>query len=385
MSETRPTVLVLLGCFARGVEATGPNQSMLGMARALRDHFRFRVIAQAVDGDQAGHWTKLSGLDQLPLRIGPSGARGLGQAIRGTPHAVLITNGFFDRHFTIKMLALRRLGRLPRKPILIAPRGEFSPGALALGNARKRAYIMAAKALGGLRGVDFQATSAMEADEIRRGLNVSNPVHITPNIRSILPPPAHRPRQKGAPLRIAFLSRIDRKKNLHYLLARLGEAGVPARLRIYGPVTNEDYWAQCQRVIATLPPSVSVRHEGAIPNSDVPQALADQDLFFLPTLGENYGHSIVDAFLAGTPALLSDQTPWRNLEESGAGWDLPLAKPAAFVDALRGIDALDDRARAALRASTRHYGEAVAADPEAAKLLRDTLDALIDRHRGSRA
>jgi glycosyltransferase involved in cell wall biosynthesis len=58
------------------------------------------------------------------------------------------------------------------------------------------------------------------------------------------------------------------------------------------------------------------------------------DLFILPTLGENYGHVIVEAWAAGVPVLLSDQTPWRGLSGKRIGWDFPLSSPHLFHQAL---------------------------------------------------
>ena len=60
------------------------------------------------------------------------------------------------------------------------------------------------------------------------------------------------------------------------------------------------------------------------------ESLAKNDLFFFPAHGENYGHVIAEAMAAGCPVLISDQTAWRNLEEKGAGWDLPLDAPGRF-------------------------------------------------------
>jgi hypothetical protein len=45
--------------------------------------------------------------------------------------------------------------------------------------------------------------------------------------------------------------------------------------------------------------------------------LAEYDLFLFPTLGENYGHVISEALASGCPVVISDQTPWRNLEAEG--------------------------------------------------------------------
>ncbi len=52
--------------------------------------------------------------------------------------------------------------------------------------------------------------------------------------------------------------------------------------------------------------------------------LSGHDLFFLPTLGENFGHVIYEALSAGLPVLLSDQTPWGQVNAQGAGWCFPL-------------------------------------------------------------
>ena len=38
--------------------------------------------------------------------------------------------------------------------------------------------------------------------------------------------------------------------------------------------------------------------------------------------------------LAGKPVILSDQTPWRNLQAKGLGWDIPLDQPETFIEAI---------------------------------------------------
>ena len=72
---------------------------------------------------------------------------------------------------------------------------------------------------------------------------------------------------------------------------------------------------------------------------------------------ENYGHSIVEALLCGTPVLISDSTPWRGLEAEGVGWDLPIADEAAFVRALREAEAASSQAALEKRARTRAWAE----------------------------
>lgn len=67
------------------------------------------------------------------------------------------------------------------------------------------------------------------------------------------------------------------------------------------------------------------------------EVLSTYDLFFLPTRGENFWPVILESMLAGTPVLLSNTTPWRDLESLGIGWDLPLASEGAFISAIQSV------------------------------------------------
>jgi glycosyltransferase involved in cell wall biosynthesis len=367
MTASPPTVLVLSRYFRQGFE-TGPTQSLLGMVAALSDRFRFRVVAEAMD-ETPGEWGKAYGVDRLPLAGGLSGPGGMRRAINETPHDIVMAVSFFDPAFTILPLLLRRAGLLRPAPMLVAPRGEFSPGALALSAARKSVYIRTSRAFGLLKGVSLQATSQNEAAEIRSRLAFTGPVHVTPNIRAMPALPRHAPGAAGQPLRVAFLSRIDRKKNLLFALDVVAEAGIPIVFNIFGGVFHPDYWLDCLSRIDKMPAAVSVAYHGSIPQRDVVETLAAQDLFLLPTLGENFGHSIADALCAGTPVLLSDQTPWRGLAERNAGWDLPLSDPAAFAAALRSFHAMREPERMAMRRCARREAEEKLDTADAARSL----------------
>ncbi|MGQ7181765.1 hypothetical protein ACUOA5_45675, partial [Escherichia coli] len=52
-------------------------------------------------------------------------------------------------------------------------------------------------------------------------------------------------------------------------------------------------------------------------------------------------HVIVESLLAGCPVIISDQTPWKNIEHEGAGWTIPLEKEETFISALNDIVHMD--------------------------------------------
>ena len=76
-------------------------------------------------------------------------------------------------------------------------------------------------------------------------------------------------------------------------------------------------------------------------STDVVRELEGHHVFLFPTLGENYGHVIQEALSAGCVALISDQTPWQDLEASGVGASIPLEEPEHFADWLRRYAVMD--------------------------------------------
>lgn len=354
MSE-RPTILVLLGCFRPGFQASGPNRTWVRVATGLSDRFRFRFVGEADPGEQSGQWHLFEGCERIALPRRKFSVAGLRQLLRSTPHDLLVCNGFFDPAFTLMALLLRRIGIL-RSSILLAPRGEFAPAALRLKPLRKRLHLAMVRRLGLLDKVSLQATDEQEAANIRATLPDAR-ILIGPNLRPLDPLPAFEPGPVGGPLRIAFLARIDRMKNLDWALRMLGAADLPIRFDIYGPVSNQDYWDECRADIDALPSSIACHYHGPIAPETVPAVLARHDLMLLPTRGENFGHAIVDALLAGTPVLIADTTPWHGLSAAKAGADLPLADNAPWIAFLGQFAAMSDQMRREWRVGARRFAE----------------------------
>ncbi|WP_371347706.1 glycosyltransferase family 4 protein [Ancylobacter sp. IITR112] len=337
----RPVVLVATGHYLPGFRAGGPIHSIANLVDHLQDEFDFRILCgdrdlgdeRAYPGLQADRW----------VRVGPAlvhytspanqGARAVTRLIAETPHDLLYLNSFFSPRFTIVPLLARRLGRVAPRPTVLAPRGEFSAGALALKALKKRSYLAAGRAAGLFRGLIWQASSEFEAGDIRAVIGPQARVHVACDLPAPAgaPCPAHRPRQPGEPLRLVFISRLSPKKNLDYALKVLAQLRVPVRFTIHGPAEDADYVALCRRLAGEVGPHVAVAWAGPLRPEQVAATFAAHDLFFFPTRGENYGHVIAESLAAGTPVLIADTTPWRGLAQAGVGDDLPLSDPAAFA------------------------------------------------------
>lgn len=364
-------ILTFMDYYLPGHKSGGPVRSVANLVERLSGRFHFQVVTRDRDwGDDHGYagvrpgtWMRDRGLDVLYLEPRQLRPQALARVLRETPTDVLYLNSVFSRPFSMLPLAARRLGRIGSVPVVLAPRGEFSPGALGLKTRRKRAYLAAARAAGLFDGVTWQASSAFEADDIRRVLGTgSGPRAPRVLIASDVPPPPlpelPEPGRSKAPgtLRVLFLSRVTRMKNLHAAVRMLRGVRGSVEFAVYGPIEDETYWKECQAAAAGLGPGVRMVYHGPVAHRDVVRVYREHDLFFLPTLGENYGHAIHEALSAGCPVLISDRTPWRGLQERGVGWDLPLDAPRAFTDALQRLVDMDAAEHQALRERASAYG-----------------------------
>ena len=111
-------------------------------------------------------------------------------------------------------------------------------------------------------------------------------------------------------------------------------------------------------------PNVSCNYCGPIPYEQVHETFAKYHAFLFPTLNENFGHVILEAFLARIPAILSDQTFWRDLEQRDAGVDLPLEDDAGFRDAIRRFVEMDQETFSRLSDGALQMAHDYLNDPE---------------------
>lgn len=346
-------VLIINKHYLPGYRAGGPIRSLSAMVERVSG-MGWRVVARDRDfgdsdpypGVQPGKWQRVGNADVMYVLPGWRGLRDIRKALEESASAVVYLNSVFSVLYSTAPLLMLRFLRAPRRPVVLAPRGEFSIGALRLGSGRKRLFLNTAKALGLFRGVRWHATSVEEITDIRREIGDDVDVLLAPNISMVAQAdreglPKRTTEKRPGELRIAFLSRVTAKKNLAFALSCCRELKGRIHFDILGAVTDLPYRAECEAVIETLPANVTVEWHGSIVHEEVIGRLVGSDLFFLPTLGENFGHVIAEAVTAGLPLLLSDQTPWRGLADAGVGWDLPLDDPQAFQTVLQKMVDMD--------------------------------------------
>ena len=338
MNKKTVGVLAFTGHYLPGYKGGGPIKTIANLLANTSKEVKYSLITKDRDlGDtepyttvQPGQWNQVNG---TPVFYSQTGIKGFIQILKiliAREYDAVYLNSFFSVRFSFFPLLLTRL--LGQKAVL-GPRGEFSEGALSLKAGKKNAFIRVYKLLRLHKRILFQASSEFEAEDIRRTLGNGVDIWVAEDIGSqdfanvVLPKDEHT-------LKAVFVSRISPKKNLLGAIEMLAEAREPVVYDIYGPKEDEQYWAACHEAIQSLPSHIQVNHKGALSPQEVVNTIAGYDVFFMPTKGENYGHVIAEALCAGLPLVIADTTPWRDLQDKGIGWDLPLVNPEAFASAL---------------------------------------------------
>lgn len=386
-----PIILVVCDYYLPGFESGGAMRTLVNMVDRLGDRFDFRIVTRDHDGPldktpysniSAGEWNTTGKASVYYLSqdgVRPGAIRELIDSVK--PDAIYV-NSFFSP-LTIFVLTLKRFGKVGQIPVILAPEGEFSAGALALKPLKKLLYVKAAKLLKTVRQVVWKAASENEREDILRVIGSGTDIHIAPNM-----PPAHVAGDRGptknveklkGQARMVFLSRFMRKKNFNWLVPHLGAINGELSIDICGPIEDEDYWAECERLCKTLPENIHIEAKGPVPHDQVSQTLAKYQFFILPTLGENFGHVFIEAFAAGCPVITSDQTPWRDLSEQGIGWDLPLDRPADWINAITACVEMENGEYQEMSARASTFAAEWLSDPAVERSNSEILQFAISR------
>ena len=388
-------VLVFVPHYLPGEKAGGPARSIANLVEVLGDEYQFWIVTSEHDlgvstryeSIRPGEWMTVGKARVRYVADSELTWAGVRALLTETYYDVLYLNGVLSDRFSIIPMVLRKLRLVPRHPVVIASRGEFAPGALALKFFKKRLFLTIARLTGFYRQpmMIWQASTSAEEADIRRvfqGSNRTAPTSIAPNLlqhrampkvltavdmatRSMTEPIGQPARKSLGELNAVFLSRISPMKNLLGLLKALRTVRGNVSLSVFGPIEDRAYWDACVATIRELPANVQVNYRGVVPNRLVGSTLCQYDLFVLPTLGENFGHVIAEALIAGCPVVTTDATPWREIETCGAGTIVQGSAPEAVGSAIQRYVDMDEQTLRRISRAAKALGERRATDPEA--------------------
>ncbi len=312
-------------------EAAGPSYSVVRLCESLVAHGMTVELAATEPGMKAN---PPAFLRTFPRGWGPAKLGG-SPAMRRWLHA-RAAGGSLDLMHTHSLWMMPNVypGQVSRRfdvPLVVSPRGTLAPAAMQTGSRVKRLFWPLVQRPVIERAACLHATSAAEYEDIRR-LGLKQPVAVIPNGIDL---PLVALRKPADQRTLLFLGRIHPIKGIDLLIKAwsiVASRFPDWRLKIVGP-DNGGHLAEIRRLAESLR-TERVTFVGPLFGADKMQAIADADLFVLPTHSENFGVAVAESLAVRTPVIVTKGAPWGGLPLHGAGWwiDIGVAPLVAALE-----------------------------------------------------
>ena len=328
--KDKKKILICIDWYVPGFKAGGPIRSVANIVNAFKEEFEIYILTSAYDfGETEPYedvelnlWHEQEGVFIKYLEKKLMNVSAMTDNIKEVDPDVLYLNSLFSRVFTLIPLAVARKRKIKT---ILAPRGMMGKGALGIKYRKKKYFIKIAKFLGWYKRVIWHASTESEKNEIKLNFGKKANVAIAQNIplSQTLDLVDILNRKKTGKVKFVYISRIARVKNLHLAIEAIRKikSDVVVEFDIYGNIEDKDYYKTFDKEIKKYK-SVSIEYKGVLNPNTIANVYADADFMILPTMHENYGHAIVEAWSNGCPVIISKNTPWKNLRIQDLGWDV---------------------------------------------------------------
>lgn len=345
MTDSKKDILIIMGRYLPGYKDGGPVRSIKNLVDYLGDEYNFKILTCDRDhGDiepypniKVNNWNEVG--NAQVYYVPPKGFKlKLIKRLSNEVDLIYCCGCFND--YAINTLILNRFNMI-KVPVVVAAMGLFSPMEFRLKYLKKKTFTTIFNLMGVFKKIYWSATSEMEVSHIRNQVNLGSNYFIAEDLPRKVEFRTIVKKKEVGKLKVVWLSRIAPVKNLKGAIEIIKNTIGDIEFTIYGPIHNKEYWSECLEELNKLPKNVKWSYKGSVQSEQVVKIFEKHHVFLFTTLGENYGHVIQEALSAGCPAIISDQTPWNNLEKNNAGYVISLNKKDEFIQVLENYVAMD--------------------------------------------
>jgi glycosyltransferase involved in cell wall biosynthesis len=236
-------------------------------------------------------------------------------------------------------------------------------GALAIKPFKKKLFFLYVRLTKLFKNIIWHASTQQEVNEIQAQFSKDAITVVAENLAMLPQDVKIKSKSSQDQLKVLFVSRISVKKNLQLAVEAIAKSKHKStiQLTIIGGVEEEAYFKTIESMLKNE--QIDYRYLGAIPQEQLREQYENSDVFCLPTWHENYGHAIVEALSFGLPIIISQNTPWRNLQEKGVGFDLPL-EVTKFTKAIDTFVEMSEEEYALYSSKAIEYSKSILLNPE---------------------
>ena len=354
-------ILIFIDWYLPGTNSGGPVRSIANMVEQL-PQCNFYIITRNTDycetepyqGIVPNKWVR-SGENCQVFYFSEDqiNRTNIQEEIKKIQPDCIYINGIYSRYFSIiplqiaKSLAIRTI---------VSPRGMLSPHALKVKSLKKKLFLRFMNRNKAYQDVLFHATNKEEEMHIQNTIKRYKNCLVLPNFGRKIATVNAKPIQKEkGTVRFISLGRIAEEKGTQDSLAALKSCQGNIVLDLYGTIYSQSYWEKCQRIISELPSTIKVNYRGTLASDEVISTIMEYHFLLLPSKGENFGHSIVESFMAHRPVIISKETPWKDLATKKLGFDVNQKDlPAAIQQA---VDMENDTYQKMIEAASKKQQE----------------------------
>ena len=341
----RKELLIFCGHYLPGYKAGGILRTVANMAINLSAKISLSIVTRDRDlGSKnqykdinVNNWTKFNKYKVFYFSKQRMNIFSISYFFYKNKHRIFFFNSFFEK-FTVYYFISSFFTSIftKQKTIFLAPRGEFIDASFNVNKAKKVFYLIFFKSIYNHQNVHWIFSDNSEYQDFKLKFSIQINKHTVLNdIPTIYPLEIYKSNElnKSDKLKLVFISRVAPEKNVDIAIKIVQKTNRLIDFDIYGPISDVKYWGKCKNLIKNKS-SNKIQYKGELLPNEVSKTFSKYDIFLFPTGGENFGHIIVESISQGTKVLISKNTPWKNLQEKGWGWDVPLGKLKIYTEIL---------------------------------------------------
>lgn len=357
----RKKILIFIDWYKPGFKAGGPIRSISNLVEQLYDKAELFIITSNCDylentpykTIKTDDWNNIDNAQVFYLSKQNTNAKRIKNLIEEIKPDTIYCNSLYSYYFSLLPIYISK--KLQIRTIL-AVRGMLSKGSLGVKSRKKTFFLKSAKFIGYFKNVIFHATTDEEKKDIENAFGKDTTIIVANNLSQKKSLPFNKKQKNSNELKLVSIARISPEKNTLFALETLKRCKNDIVFDIYGPIYNQEYWSKCLSLINQLPQNIVVNYKGALNHDDLDATLTNYHALFLPSTGENFGHIIIEAMINSCIPIISDQTPWRDLEFQKIGFDLPLEKQELFNEKIDFLASMSNEDFHKFSLNTHQFG-----------------------------
>lgn len=343
----KPKILIFIDWYKPGFKAGGPIRSISNLVDQLYDKAELFIITSNCDylenipynTIKTEEWNTVDNAQVFYLSKKNTNAKTIKKLIEEVKPNCVYCNSLFSYYFSLLPIYIAK--KLKIRTVL-AVRGMLSKGSLGVKSRKKTFFLRSAKFIGYFNNVIFHATTNEEKNDIENAFGKDSTIIVANNLSQKKSITFIKKYKNSNELKLVSVARISPEKNTLYALECLKYCKNNIVFDIYGPIYNQEYWEKCKIAINHLPKNVIVNYKGVLNHDDLDTTLTNYHALFLPSTGENFGHIIIEAMINSCVPIISDKTPWKDLESQKIGFDLPLDNQKIFTEKINLLASFSD-------------------------------------------